>query len=126
MTAATLRAEQLGKRFGGLQVFTGIDFELKPGNRLGVIGPNGAGKTTLINVLSGLLPPSAGQVTLDGKRMSGLPLHALSRLGVVRSFQQTNTFKRASVRENLSRALRFSRAPGGASDRLDAMLRQFD
>ncbi len=122
----TLRAEQLGKRFGGLQVFTGIDFELRPGERLGVIGPNGAGKTTLINVLSGLLAPSVGQVTLGGKRMSGLPLHALSRLGVVRSFQQTNTFKRASVRENLSRAVRFSRAPAGASDRLDAMLRQFD
>ena len=123
---ATLRAERLGKRFGGLQVFDAIEFELKPGDRLGVIGPNGAGKTTLINVLSGLLLPTTGQVTLDGKRLSGLKLHAHSRMGVVRSFQQTNTFKRAPVRENLSRALRFSHAPPGTSDRLDVMLRQFD
>ncbi|GGG36367.1 ABC transporter ATP-binding protein [Caldovatus sediminis] len=106
-----LRVENLAKRFGGLRVLEGISFALAPGDLLGVIGPNGAGKTTLINVITGRTPPSGGRILLGGQDITGRPTHAVSRLGVVRSFQQTNTFKAASVRENVSRALRFS---GGA------------
>jgi branched-chain amino acid transport system ATP-binding protein len=121
-----LRAEAIGKRFGGLQVFSGIDFTLAPGAVLGVIGPNGAGKTTLINVLCGTLAPSAGRILLGGRPIEGLPLHRRAQMGVVRSFQQTNSFKGCSVRENLSRAIRFSGAPTSLWTRLDVLLRQFD
>ncbi|MGI4797536.1 MAG: ABC transporter ATP-binding protein [Janthinobacterium lividum] len=121
-----LQVEAVSKRFGGLQVFDKLDFAISPGEVLGVIGPNGAGKTTLINVLCGKLPPSSGRVLLGGRSVGGMPLHNLARLGLVRSFQQTNTFKGCTVRETLSRAIRFGGAPSSMWDRLHPLLRQFD
>jgi branched-chain amino acid transport system ATP-binding protein len=108
----TLRVEAAAKRFGGLHVFEGISFEVPPGEVLGVIGPNGAGKTTLINVICGLLAPSAGRILLGDRNISDKPFHAVSRLGVARSFQQTNTFRSVTVEENLYRAQRFSSQDG--------------
>jgi branched-chain amino acid transport system ATP-binding protein len=108
---ALLEVASISKRFGGLQVFNDVSFAIPPGAVLGVIGPNGAGKTTLINVICGMLPPTAGGVRLGGRDMTGKPLHITSRAGIVRSFQQTNTFRAATVRENISRAVRFG---GGA------------
>ena len=105
---ALLEVASISKRFGGLHVFNDVSFAIPPGEVLGVIGPNGAGKTTLINVICGMLPPTSGNVRLDGKDMTGKPLHVTSRMGIVRSFQQTNTFRMATVRENISRAVRFS------------------
>lgn len=124
--SGTLRVDSIGKRFGGLQVFTGISFDLAPGELLGVIGPNGAGKTTLINVICGKLAPTTGHILLGTKPVGGLPLHSLARMGVVRSFQQTNPFKSCTVRENLSRAIRFSGAPAAIWNRLETLLRRFD
>jgi branched-chain amino acid transport system ATP-binding protein len=110
---ARLEVDSISKRFGGLHVFNNISFAITPGEVLGVIGPNGAGKTTLINVICGMLPPTAGGVRLGGKDVTGKPLHVISRMGIVRSFQQTNTFRAATVRENISRAVRF----GGGGER---------
>jgi len=121
---AELRVERLGKRFGGLNVFQDVGFALSPGDLLGVIGPNGAGKTTLINVISGRLPPTTGKVLLGGRDVTGQPSHALSRLGVARSFQQTNTFRSVSVGENISRAVRFGGR--GAAPGIDRLLRDFE
>jgi ABC-type branched-subunit amino acid transport system ATPase component len=125
MKARDLSVEGLAKRFGGLRVLEDVDFTLPPGAVLGVIGPNGAGKTTLINVITGRTPPSAGRILLGGQDVTGWPTHALSRLGVVRSFQQTNTFKTADVRENVARALRFSRGGLDGWSRLAPLLRDF-
>jgi branched-chain amino acid transport system ATP-binding protein len=102
-----LHVESLAKRFGGLRVFQDINFILPEGGLLGVIGPNGAGKTTLINVISGRQSASAGRVILGGRDITNQPAHAASRLGLARSFQQTNTFKNVSVAENIARAIRF-------------------
>lgn len=126
MQGGELRVEKISKRFGGLKVFNDLTFTIPPAEILGVIGPNGAGKTTLINVICGKLAPSSGQILLDGRQVTGKPVHELSRRGLVRSFQQTNTFKSATVRENLSRAIRFSGSPASIWDRLDDMLQQFD
>jgi ABC-type branched-subunit amino acid transport system ATPase component len=117
-----LRVEGLAKRFGGLRVFQDISFALPAGALLGVIGPNGAGKTTLINVISGRQVPSAGRIMLGERDVTGQPAHAISRLGVCRSFQQTNTFKSVSVRENIARAVRFGQRgiPPGLEDLLRA------
>jgi branched-chain amino acid transport system ATP-binding protein len=112
---ALLEVAAICKRFGGLQVFNDLNFAIPPGEVLGVIGPNGAGKTTLINVICGMLLPTSGRILLDGRDMTGKPPHAASRAGIVRSFQQTNTFRAATVRENISRAVRFS--GGGQDDR---------
>ncbi len=123
---ATLRVEHLCKRFGGLEVFGDISFELPPGSVLGVIGPNGAGKTTLINVICGMLAPTSGRVMLGDKDVSGMPFHALSRQGVVRSFQQTNTFRSETVRENLLRAIQFSGSGATAWDEIQDLLAEFE
>jgi branched-chain amino acid transport system ATP-binding protein len=118
-----LRVESLAKRFGGLRVFQDISFNLPQGGLLGVIGPNGAGKTTLINVISGRQPASAGRVILGGRDITNKPAHAVSRLGLARSFQQTNTFKTVSVGENIARAIRFGGR--GTPAGLDRMLTEF-
>jgi branched-chain amino acid transport system ATP-binding protein len=118
-----LRVESLAKRFGGLRVFQDISFNLPASGLLGVIGPNGAGKTTLINVISGRQSASAGAIILAGKNITNQPAHAISRLGLARSFQQTNTFKTVSVGENIARAIRFGGR--GAPDGLNRMLDEF-
>jgi ABC-type branched-subunit amino acid transport system ATPase component len=118
-----LRVEGLAKHFGGVRVFADVSFSLGHGGLMGVIGPNGAGKTTLINVISGRLAPSDGSVRLDGRDVTGQPAHALSRLGVARTFQQTNIFRSVSVRENISRAIRFGRR--GVQPGLERLLGEF-
>jgi branched-chain amino acid transport system ATP-binding protein len=124
-SSSALRVEQVSKRFGGLKVFEEISFALEPGGVLGVIGPNGAGKTTLINVVSRLLSASSGRILLGDTDITNKPFDSVSRLGVVRSFQQTNTFRSASVKENLSRAARFSASPAGPDLGLEGLLREF-
>ncbi len=126
MQGGELRVVNISKRFEGLKVFNDLTFTIPPAEILGVIGPNGAGKTTLINVICGKLTPSGGHVLLDGKSVTGKPVHELSRRGLVRSFQQTNTFKSATVRENLARAIRFSGSPASIWSRLGDLLQQFD
>jgi branched-chain amino acid transport system ATP-binding protein len=123
---ALLEVVSISKRFGGLQVFTDVSFAIPPGEVLGVIGPNGAGKTTLINVICGMLSPTAGRVLIDGRSMTGRPLHLISRMGIVRSFQQTNTFRAATVRENISRAVRFSGGGQGAWNAIAPLVDEFE
>ena len=123
--ASGLRVDNLCKHFGGLHVFDNIGFELEPGAVLGVIGPNGAGKTTLINVICGMLLPSSGQIFVAQQDITGKPFHLVSRLGILRSFQQTNTFRSASVEENLYRAARFTSKRAGPEVDLDYLLRKF-
>lgn len=104
-----LQVVEMTKRFGGLTVFEKISFSLDREETLGIIGPNGAGKTTLINVLCGSSSPTSGNVRLRGREIGGVPLYEISRLGLMRSFQQTNIFGSVTVRENLLYAMEFSR-----------------
>jgi len=120
-----LRVKGATKQFGGLKVFEGISFEVAPGGVMGVIGPNGAGKTTLINVMCGMLKPTSGRILIGDQDITGKPLHAVSRLGVARSFQQTNTFRSVSVDENLFRAQRFGGSHGGLDLGLSELLEEF-
>ncbi|WP_179403744.1 ABC transporter ATP-binding protein [Burkholderia guangdongensis] len=121
----TLRVDAITKRFGGLRVFEGISFEVAAGEVLGVIGPNGAGKTTLINVMSGMLPPTSGRILLGEQAISGMRFYNVARLGVARSFQQTNTFKSGTVEENLFRAQRFATSDVRADLGIEGLLEEF-
>jgi branched-chain amino acid transport system ATP-binding protein len=121
----SLRIQGISKRFGGLRVFEDISFELRRDAVLGVIGPNGAGKTTLINVLCGMLAPSAGVISLGDQTITEMPFHAIARLGVARTFQQTNTFGSASVGENLARALRFAGTSKSVDSGIQGLLDEF-
>jgi urea transport system ATP-binding protein len=91
----------LRRRFAGLEALDGLDLSVRRGELLAIIGPNGAGKSTLFNVVTGLLPPTAGTVELDGRDVTGTPPHRIARLGVGRKFQVPNVFDGLSVRQNL-------------------------
>jgi len=96
-----LRVNGLTKAFGGNIVVDGLTFAVEEGEVLGVVGPNGSGKTTLLNLLSGLLSPDRGEITVAGVSTLGLPPFRLARLGVVRTFQSARLFGGLTVIENL-------------------------
>ena len=98
---ALLSVENLHKHFGGVVAVDGVSFEVHEGEILGIIGPNGSGKSTLFNCILGQLQPSAGDVKLDGKTVTGMRPCDLNRLGVSRTFQLLQIFPQLSVRENL-------------------------
>jgi branched-chain amino acid transport system ATP-binding protein len=100
-----LETVHLSKSFGALVAVMNVDLKVARGTIHSVIGPNGAGKTTLFNLLTGFLKPSAGAIVFDGKEITGLPPHEISRRGVSRSFQITSIFPELSVSENLRIAL---------------------
>jgi branched-chain amino acid transport system ATP-binding protein len=100
-TPHRLQATGLCKAFGGLQVTCDVSLALPAGARTALIGPNGAGKTTLVNLLGGVLRPSAGTVRLDGEDMSGWNPAQRARSGIVRTFQINRVFKELSVRDNV-------------------------
>ncbi len=100
MSDAILATRDLTRHFGGLAAVAGVSLEARMGELHAVIGPNGAGKSTLINMLSGDLPPSSGSVSIEGRDVTGLAAHQISRMGVGRSYQKTNVFLSFSAFEN--------------------------
>lgn len=100
-----LELRDLHKRFGGFSAVTGVSFELSKGSIMAIIGPNGAGKSTLFNLITGHIPPSAGQVLLAGRDITGAAPYDICRLGIGRSFQRTNIFPHLSVFECIQAAL---------------------
>jgi branched-chain amino acid transport system ATP-binding protein len=98
---ALLEVEDLIRRFGGLIAVNEVSLSVEPGEIRGLIGPNGAGKTTLFNLVSGTIPPSAGSVRFDGHDITRMPMHALVRRGLVRTFQQAQLFPTFSVLKNV-------------------------
>ena len=100
-----LVVDRISKSYGGVRALVDVSLEVAPGEKIAVIGPNGAGKTTLFNVLDGQLAPDHGRVSLKGKRLDGLPPHAIARLGIGRTFQVTATFGSMTVSENVRVAL---------------------
>ena len=89
-------------RFGGLAAVDDVSFDIAPGSVHGLIGPNGAGKTTLFNLLSGLTPPSAGAIRLDGVAIDGLPSWKRAALGLSRTFQNIRLFHDMTLAENVA------------------------
>ncbi len=103
--SAALRTAGLGKRFGELAALDGVSLEISRGARHALIGPNGAGKTTLINLLAGTLAPSAGDVFLDGERVTGLAPHARVKRGLARTFQINSLFPGLTILESVLLAI---------------------
>ena len=87
-----METRHLHKKFGGFIATNDLSFKLEPGARHALIGPNGAGKTTLINLLTGLLLPTSGEILLDGVPLNGLSPEKRVNLGLVRTFQINTLF----------------------------------
>src|SRR5690625_3502036 len=96
-----LQTEGLSKDFGAFRAVHNVSVSLQPSELTALIGPNGAGKTTFYNLVSGRLRPTEGRIRFDGRDVTGLPPHQLTRLGMARSFQITNVFSELTVLENV-------------------------
>jgi branched-chain amino acid transport system ATP-binding protein len=110
-----LKTEKLTKAFGGLQAVSVVDFELREGEVAAIIGPNGSGKTTFFNVLSGILPATAGKVFFQGEDVTALKAHAMTRRGMARTFQNIRLFQNLTARDNVVIG-RYSRTDSGLWD----------
>jgi len=93
--------------FSGLRALKGVDFTVTEGEIVALVGPNGSGKSTLINVMSGMFRPTAGQVVFKGEDVTGRKPHAISKLGIARTYQIPRPFATMTVLENVAFAAMF-------------------
>ncbi len=96
-----LEAKGISKSFGGVQAVIDVDLPLYDGQVLGLIGPNGSGKTTLFDMISGFIPPTAGQILMRGEDITDLSPEERARKGLVRRFQDARLFPSLSVTETI-------------------------
>jgi branched-chain amino acid transport system ATP-binding protein len=96
-----LEVAGLSVHFGGLRAVSEVDFSVGAHEIVGLVGPNGAGKTTIFNVISGMLPPTAGRIRLFGDDITGMTPECINTLGIARTFQNVRPFAELSVRENI-------------------------
>jgi len=96
-----LKVTDLSKEFDGLQALDRVSFTAEDGEILGIIGPNGAGKTTLFNLISGIYPPSRGEISFQGKSIRRMKPHQISHLGIGRTFQIVRPFQNLDVETNV-------------------------
>jgi neutral amino acid transport system ATP-binding protein len=134
--------DRLDKHFGGLRAVAGTSFSVRRGSLTALIGPNGAGKTTVFDLVTGFARPDRGTIHFDGRVITGLPPHRITRLGLVRTFQLTRVFAAMTVLDNMMlaapaqpgeslwrlagsrRASRFAEA--AVRERAQGLLRRFD
>jgi len=112
-----LAVQGVEKRYGGIAALDGCSFDIAGPGIYGFIGPNGAGKTTLFDIVAGATAPDRGEVSLDGRPVTGFSPHRLARLGIARSFQECRVFAEYTCMENL---LFPSIALGTRQDRAEA------
>ncbi|EAX46417.1 ABC transporter related [Thermosinus carboxydivorans Nor1] len=112
-----LKTEKLCKTFGGLRAVNNVDFHIDTGEVVAIIGPNGSGKTTFFNVVSGIMPATAGSIVFKGEDVTKLQAHDITRRGMARTFQNIRLFPNLTARDNLIVG-RYSRGRSGLWDGL--------
>jgi branched-chain amino acid transport system ATP-binding protein len=112
MNDIVLSCKGLVKKFGGITATSNVTLDLRRGARHALIGPNGAGKTTLINLLTGVLEPTEGSITLEGRDIGNLAPHERVRLGMVRTFQINQLFPSMTPLETLALVVSQHRGQG--------------
>jgi ABC-type branched-subunit amino acid transport system ATPase component len=101
LPAPALEIRGLSKSFGGLKALDGVDASVPRGKVVGLVGPNGSGKTTFLNVVTGFLPATAGEIVFNGESIAGLSPEAIAGKGLARTFQEATIFPGATVAENV-------------------------
>lgn len=104
----TLEGRNLAKRYGTRDVVRDINLDVRQGEVVGVLGPNGAGKTTTFYMLAGIVPPTRGQVFVDGMDITRWPLHRRALAGMSYLPQESSIFRKLTVRQNLQLILEYS------------------
>lgn len=95
------RADGVDLSFGGIRALKSVSFSVEAGEVFSIIGPNGAGKTTIFNVMSRLYDVDAGTISFEDYDMTGIPAHEVARIGIARTFQNTELFQHETVLKNL-------------------------
>jgi branched-chain amino acid transport system ATP-binding protein len=108
-SSAALAVEHVSVRFGGLQALDSVNLSANKGEIVGLIGPNGAGKTTLLNVITGLIKPQSGTVSIAGRSLGRASVHRRARRGLARTFQRVTLFSELSVRQHIQLAAETAR-----------------
>ncbi|MCX5951623.1 MAG: LPS export ABC transporter ATP-binding protein [Cyanobacteria bacterium] len=122
----SLALDQVTITLAGRPLVSGMSLELHPGEVVGLLGPNGAGKTTTFNLITGLLRPDEGDVSLDGLSVTCLAMPQRARLGIGYLPQEASVFRNLSVRENLELALQESQTPRSVrQERLETLIQDF-
>ncbi|KUO53615.1 MAG: ABC transporter ATP-binding protein [Desulfitibacter sp. BRH_c19] len=98
---AILKTDAITMRFGGLVAVNEFSLNIEKGEIVAVIGPNGAGKTTAFNMITGVYCPTQGDIYFDGKKITGLKPHTITKYGMARTFQNIRLFKELSVLDNV-------------------------
>ncbi|HHW45201.1 ATP-binding cassette domain-containing protein [Desulfofundulus thermobenzoicus] len=98
---AILELKGLSIRFGGLAAVDDVDLSIETGEIRALIGPNGAGKSTIFNLITGIYPPTAGEIFFKGKKINGLRSYQITALGIARTFQNIRLFGNLSVIDNV-------------------------
>ncbi|MDR3898121.1 MAG: LPS export ABC transporter ATP-binding protein [Duodenibacillus sp.] len=101
MTIHTLEATRLMKRYGACKVVRDVSVAVRSGEVVGLLGPNGAGKTTTFYMIVGLVPPNGGEILLDEKPITHLPIYKRARLGISYLPQEASVFRKLSVEDNI-------------------------
>jgi branched-chain amino acid transport system ATP-binding protein len=97
-----LEVVELTKRFGGLTALSNVSLSIAAGEIVGIFGPNGSGKTTLINLIAGILAPSAGRILWKAVEIQGRSPHTIAAAGVVKTFQNPQLFLELSIYDNVA------------------------
>lgn len=107
---ALLELSGVQKKFGGLAAVSNVSWAMEQGEIVGLLGPNGSGKTTVLNMISGALSPTAGQISLAGRTISGLAPNRIAHMGVARTFQLVRILPSLSVLDNVVASVAFGRS----------------
>ena len=106
-----LSTVELSKTYGRKTVVKGVELSFASGEVIGLLGPNGAGKTTTFYMVVGLVPPTAGRITLDGQDITDMPMYQRARLGIAYLPQEPSVFRKMTVAQNLMSILEFTDLP---------------
>lgn len=115
-----LELSGLHKAFGGIQAVNDVSFTLEQGEVVGLIGPNGAGKTTLVNLITGALPVSSGDIVFKGERVTNQKSHQAARRGIARTFQIVQPFPELTVLQNVAAGALFAGRSRSVADAEEA------
>ena len=113
-----LELRDVSKSIGGLLILNRLSLSLQSGEALGILGPNGAGKTTMLNLISGEMPLSSGQIYFDGHDITNLPAYQRCHLGIARTYQIPRPFTGMTVYENVLVGATHSRRNGNDAQKL--------
>jgi lipopolysaccharide export system ATP-binding protein len=111
-STSKLVVQGLRKSYGAKQVVSDVSLDVESGEVVGLLGPNGAGKTTSFYMIVGLVPSEAGEIFLDGERISGLPIHRRAERGLSYLPQEASVFRKLSVEDNIRAVLELQKENG--------------